>query len=191
MNAHATTQNWFILRGDTQYGPYDYAAMIQLIQKNELYDYNYVWSEHLDGWTPMGELPEFSRDRFARIIENNLPVKSAFITRGAPRVDTKIPVYGHNNRAFFDGTVLSLSENGALILLNTPLLNPQDEINLHFRECDENGTPFNIKATVVRKNFNRKRLNVKSGLTYAVRFDSVNDLASKELHNLVHTKLGG
>lgn len=189
MTTATETQNWFILRGDNKYGPYDYQTMIVLIQKNELYDYNYVWSDHLDGWSLLGELPEFSRDRFARIIENNLPMKKAFIERKGERVETSIPVYGHDERTFFDGFVVSLSVSGALVLLNNPLLNPGEEITLHFR----GGTPFNLKAEIIRKNFNRKRINVKSGLHYAVRFLPLNDLATKELQKIIQNsnKQGG
>lgn len=176
-----TLNQWYILRGENKYGPFQYAAMINMLQKNELYDYNYVWAPHMDSWTLLGELEEFSKDRLARLIENNTELRrNAFVTRGAPRAAVRIPVYGHNGQLFFDGTALSLSANGALLLLNSPLLLPEQRLLIHFRPGGENPEPFNACAVIVRKNFTRTRINVKSGLHYAVRFTEVSR-AGKEI----------
>lgn len=176
---------WYILRGETKYGPFEYGAMIRMLQTNELYDYNYVWAPHLDSWTLLNEIPDFSRDRLARLIENNAEVKSAFITRKAPRVDRTIPVYGHNNHLFFDGHSMSLSESGALLMLNTPLLLPGQDLLIHFREDERNPKAFNATAQIVRKNFTRSRLNVKSGLQYAIKFVQVSPFGREALHSFV------
>jgi PilZ domain len=157
------------------------------MQTNELYDYNYVWAPHMDGWSLVGEVPEFSKDRLARLIENNSELKNAFFKREADRRNVKIPVYGHNNHLFFDGHALSVSENGALLLLNSPLLLPEQDIILHFKAEETNSTPFNVAAKIMRKNFTRTRINVKSGLHYAVRFTKFSEFAKQTLKQLVHT----
>lgn len=179
---------WYVLRGETKYGPFEYGAMIRMLQTNELYDYNYIWAPHLESWTLLNEIPDFSRDRLARLIENNAEVKSAFITRTSPRVDVTIQVYGHNNHLFFDGHSLSLSESGALLMLNTPLLLPGQDLLIHFREDDQNSRAFNTTAQIVRKNFTRNRLNVKSGLQYAVKFQQVSQSGREALKNFVENK---
>jgi hypothetical protein len=186
MLAQSESRNqWYILRGETKYGPFEYGAMIRMLQTNELYDYNYVWAPHLDSWTLLNEIPDFSRDRLARLIENNADVKSAFITRKAPRVDRTIPIYGHNNHLFFDGHSLSLSESGALLMLNTPLLLPGQDLLIHFREDERNPQAFNATAQIVRKNFTRSRLNVKSGLQYAIKFVQVSPVGREALQSFV------
>lgn len=182
---------WYILRGESKYGPFEYMAMIQLMQKNELYDYNYVWAPHLESWTLAGELAEFSQDRVARLIENGvLQPTGSFIDRQADRADVSIPVYGHNGHLFFDGQSLSVSQNGALLLLNTPLLLPGQEVQVHFRGLSPNHAAFNVRAQIVRKNFTRTRINVKSGLHYAVRFIQVSPTGADVLKELVkeHSK---
>lgn len=176
---------WYVLRGENKYGPFEYSAMIRMLQKNEIYDYNYVWAPHLDSWSLLGELADFSKDRLARLIENNAEMKKAFITRAFPRVDKVIPVYGHNDHLFFDGQTLSVSENGSLLLLNTPLMLPGQTLTLHYKSVRDTGAAFNVKAEIVRKNFTRTRINVKSGLHYAVRFLEVSPAGKEVLKNIV------
>lgn len=186
MLATAQTNNqWFVLRGDDKYGPFQYNAMIRMLQKNELFEYNYVWAPHLETWTLLGELQDFSRDRLARLIENNDEMKNAFTQRGCERANVIVPVYGHNEYLLFDGQTLSVSENGALLLLNSPLLLPNQQVLLHFRTSELNSVPFNATATIVRKNFHRSRINVKSGLHYAVRFVEVSEAGKTQLKDLV------
>lgn len=176
---------WFVLRGETKYGPYEYGAMLALIQKGELFDYNYVWSPGMDNWSLLGDTPEFSKDRLALLIQTKDPISHAFFVRGADRADVKIPIYGHNDHYFFDGECLSLSDNGALVLLNNPLLLPGHPIFLHFRSNEILENSFNVLAQIVRKNFSRQRLNVKSGLHYAIRFLKVQEPAQAEITSLI------
>lgn len=178
-----TTDQWYILRGDLKYGPYAYKAMISMIQNSELQDYNYAWAPHLESWALVGELPEFSKDRLCRLIETKDHLAGSIKDRKAPRVNIEIPVWAHNDNVFFDGQTLSLSENGALLLLNNPLLQPGEKILVNIRAADKNSEPFNVLCEVIRKNYSKQRLNVKSGLHYAVRFLSVPEIGKKQLEN--------
>lgn len=184
-----TMNQWFILRGENKYGPFEYAAMIRMMQDNELYDYNYVWAPHLESWTLVGDVQDFSKDRLARLIENNSEVRGSFKDRGADRIDVLIPIYGHNDHLFFDGQTLSLSANGALLLLNTPLMLPGQDLLLHFRRDETNPQAFNMKAQIVRKNFTRTRMNVKSGLHYAVRFTQTSRTGQEAIEKMVKEQI--
>lgn len=187
--ATGTHQEWYILRGEMKYGPYEYGALISMIQTGELYDYNYVWSQHLDSWMLLGDVEEFTKDRLARLAQTQDPLAGAFIKRGSPRVEVNLDVYAHNNANFFDGKCLSISENGALLLLNDPLLLPGQEIVIHFRGHSKNNpTAFNVKAEIIRKNFSKQRINVKSGLHYAVRFLQVQKTGQDQIKNLLLKK---
>ncbi|MBV2167184.1 MAG: PilZ domain-containing protein [Bdellovibrio sp.] len=176
-----TNDQWYILRGEMKYGPYDYKSLITMIQNSELYDYNYVWASHLENWTLLGDLQEFSKDRLCRLIETKDHLAGVFKERQFPRVNLEVPIYAHNDHSFFDGHTLSVSENGALVLLNDPLLLPGQKILLHFRSSEENPQTFNVLCEVVRKNYSKQRLNVKSGLHYAVRFLQVQDQGKAQL----------
>lgn len=187
-NLTTPLKDWYILRGEMKYGPYEYSALIHMIQTGEVYDYNYVWAPHMESWTLLGDIQEFSKDRLARLIQTQDHLSGAFIKRGSPRVDVNIDVYAHNDSNFFDGQCLSISENGALVLLNDPLLLPGQEIVIHFRNDKNISTGFNAKAEVIRKNFTKQRLNVKSGLHYAVRFLQVQKSGQDQIKNLLLKK---
>jgi len=181
-------QEWYILRGEMKYGPYEYSALIHMIQTGELYDYNYVWASHMESWMLLGDIEEFSKDRLARLIQTQDHITGSFIKRGSPRIDCDIEVYAHNELNFFDGTCTSISDNGALVLLNDPLLLPGQEIVIHFRKGANNPTGFNVKAEVIRKNFTKQRINVKSGLHYAVRFLQVQKSGQDDIKTMLLKK---
>lgn len=188
-DAAPKNSQWYILRGEMKYGPYDYAVIINMLQKGEVQDYNYVWAAHLSSWTLLGDVPDFSRDRLAGLITSRDQAKHGFIIREFARKDIVVPVYGHNEHYFFDGESLSLSENGALVLLNTPLLVPGQDVVIHFRMPSENSKnkmeSFNTIAQIVRKNFTKQRINVKSGLHYAVRFLQMPERGQQHLKKII------
>lgn len=178
---------WYVLRGEMKYGPYEYGVLIHMLQKGEVQDYNYAWAPHLEKWTLIGELPEFSKDRLNILLNSkDQNVKGAFFQRQHDRLDLKTPVYGHNEHQFFDGETISVSENGALVLLNTPLLLPGQDILIHFLTSDKNSKGFNIIARIVRKNFTKQRINVKSGLHYALRFEQISDLGKMQIKKILN-----
>ncbi|MCB0369307.1 MAG: DUF4339 domain-containing protein [Bdellovibrionales bacterium] len=176
---------WFILRGENKFGPFEYTSMLDMIQNGELFDYNYIWANHLEGWMPLGEVPEFSKDRLALLIKSKDPMSLSFFQRGADRAEVKIPVYGYNESYFFDGQTLSVSVNGALVMINNPLLLPGQKVLLHFKECEVSPKSFNVLGQIVRKNFSRQRLNVKSGIHYAVKFLETQEWGEDQLKHLV------
>ncbi|MFZ3231379.1 MAG: PilZ domain-containing protein [Pseudobdellovibrio sp.] len=177
--------NWFVLLGDQKYGPYNYKTMINMIQTNQLMDYNYAWAAHLESWTPIHQLEEFSKDRFQLLLQKESDYLSSFIKRDKPRVDVHIPLLGHNSIRFFDGIVTSLSESGALCLLNTPLVQVSDLLKIHIKANDQSDVAFNIEAEVIRKNFSKERLNSKSGLYYAIRFNDIHSVGLNQIQKLV------
>lgn len=176
---------WYILRGENKFGPFEYGAMLSMIQKGELFDYNYIWTEGMDNWVMLGEVDAFSKDRLALLIQTKDPISHAFLQRAADRADVKIPVLAHDEQHFFDGNCISISENGALVLFNNPLLLPGQTVYLHFKSTEFIENSFNVLAQIVRKNFSRQRLNVKSGLNYAIRFVEVQEIGQKEIQSLI------
>lgn len=183
-----SAQTWYVLRGEMKYGPYEYKSLITMLQNGELYDYNFIWAPHLENWTLLGELPEFSKDRLCRLIETKDHLAGTFKDRKAERRDVVVPVFAHNQEHFFDGHTLSISANGALILMNDPLLLPNQKVLIHFRQSDLNPNSFNVEAEIIRKNFSKQRLNVKSGLHYAVRFLQVPEAGQSQIKNWTSSK---
>lgn len=186
--AHAlkkTESKWYILRGENKFGPYDFQAMLSMIQNGELFDYNYIWSHHLEGWQLLGDVEDFSKDRLALLIKTKDPLSHAFNRRGSDRAEIKVQVHGHNGEFFFDGHITSVSVNGALLLLHNPLLLPGQKLIIHVSQSNVFEKSFNFGCQIVRKNFSRQRLNVKSGLNYAVRFEKMPTYALEQIRHVV------
>jgi len=57
-------------------------------------------------------------------------------SRSCPRSSLSTSVYAHNDKTFFEGQTVSISEGGALITLNNPLLIPSEKILIHFRKTE-------------------------------------------------------
>lgn len=176
-----SSNQWFILRGELKFGPYDYKSVLAMLQKGELFEYNYAWTSHLENWTMLGDIPDFSKDRMCLLLKTSSEISDVFIERTSARVQMTIPLYAHNNHNMFNGQTISLSENGALVLLNDPLLLPGQKVLLNFRSTDENPLPFNVLCEIIRKNYSRQRLNIKSGLHYVVRFLQVQNAGKDQL----------
>lgn len=164
-----STDNWHILNGNQKYGLYTYKNMISMIQKNEVMDFNYVWAPHMTQWTQIHGLKEFSKDRLT-LLKKSPDFADAFLDRKNPRINTLLKVLGHNNKTFFDGQITSISAEGALCLLNTPMVQVGDQIKLQIAPKDQDSVAFNVEAKVIRKNFSNERLNSKSGLYYILNF---------------------
>lgn len=179
MNDNAKT--WYVLVGTQKYGPYAYGRMIEMLQANELMDFNYVWADHLENWTPIYQLEEFSKDRFQLLLQSDSELQTSFTRRKGERVEKKVPFIGHNTVRFFDGELMSISENGALCMINSPLAQVGDNLKLHIQVEGAPELSFNIEAKIIRKMFAKKRLNSKSGLHYAIRFE---DVQSKGLQQI-------
>ncbi len=177
---------WFILKGENKEGPFEYTEVIQKIQNSEVYEYNYAWATHLENWTLIAELPEFSHDRMRNILISNTPVKSIFKQRKHDRVDIEIPILAHNKERLFTGKTTSLSQGGASFLINDPLIYPGNHIVVHF---ESDSGPFRVKAEVLRKSFVNKRINAKSSLHYAVRFLQKPDGAEQIINQMINNNL--
>lgn len=179
-----TTDSWFILKGETKIGPYTYEGMISLLQKNLVYDFDYVWASHMDNWAPISNLPEFSQDRILRIFEKS-NVYKIFSPRGKERVFVKIPIYAHNEKQMWRGEVTSISEGGALILMDNPLLLPEDNITVHFKSSFEAQRPFLCLCSILSKKYLKDRIEHDTQIRYVVRFIGQTESGKKEISRLI------
>lgn len=178
--------NWYVLMGEQKYGPYEYKSIINMIQTNQLMDYNYVWAPHLPSWTQVHQLEEFSKDRFTLLLQKESELLGAFIQREHARKDIDVPLLGHNHTRFFDGQLVSISKVGGLCLLNSPLIQVGDRLKLHIKSSLADTVPFNLECEVLRKNFSKQRLNSKSGLYYAVRFHDIQPVGVQTIQSWIN-----
>jgi len=183
-----TSNEWHVLKGETQYGPYTYEEMIKMSQDKLLFGFDYVWSPHMESWTAMSELAEFSQDRLLRVHDQSKG-SSVFKRREHQRIAVEIPVYIHDNKTLWKGKAENISEAGALILMENPLLLPGDQITLHFKKAGDSKESFNCTAEVLTKRLTKQKIEHDTNLYYAVRFNSISKDAKSELKNYIKQKL--
>ena len=160
---------WFVLKGETQYGPYSYEETIRMLQNKHLFGFDYAWASHLTAWTPFADLHEFSVSRLSDLAQKNV-LENVFNRRQHERVLVNLPVYVHDQNKFWQGQAHNLSEGGALILMKNPTLLPGDLVHLHFRSRTLTETAFNVTAEILSKRLVKDRIQYNTGIHYAVRF---------------------
>ncbi len=180
----ATSNEWHVLKGETQYGPYPYEEVIRMIQNNLVFSFDYVWSPHLENWTPLADLEEFSADRRARLVDQNGD-KDVFNRRSHERVACRLPIYVNDQQTLWEGFAENLSEGGALLLMKNPVLLPGHIVHVHFRSRNPNDVAFNCTAEILTKRLLRTRIQHDTGIHYAVKFLSKSPSGEKQIHNWI------
>jgi hypothetical protein len=180
----ATSNEWHILKGETQYGPYTYEEMIRMMQTNLVYGYDYAWSPHLESWTPLADLEEFSTDRLARLADQNRS-QEVFSQRAHDRVMCVLPCYVNDQQTLWEGTVENLSEGGALILMKNPVLLPGNIVHVHFRSRNEKDMAFNCTAEILTKRLVKARIQHDTGIHYAVKFLSKTSVGDQQIQTWI------
>lgn len=181
----STSNEWHILKGETQYGPYSYEEMLRMMQGKLIFGFDYVWSPHMESWTPLADLEEFSVDRLARLAEKN-PDQEVFSRRQHERVFCRLPVYVNDQHTLWTGVTENLSEGGALILMKNPILLPGNIVHVHFRSRNENDTAFNCTAEILTKRLVKNRIQHDTGIHYAVKFLSKSDFGDLQIQTWIN-----
>lgn len=182
----ATSNEWHVLKGETQYGPYTYEEMIRMMQNNTVFSFDYVWSPHLESWTALADLAEFSPDRLRSLAEKNAGETDAgFNRRQHERVYCQLPVYVNDQQTLWEGTAENLSEGGALILMKNPVLLPGHIVHIHFRSRTNSELSFNCTAEILTKRLVKQRIQHDTGIHYAVKFLQKSPAGEKQIATLL------
>ena len=168
----STSNEWHILKGNTQYGPYTYEQMLLMLQEKTLFGFDYVWSPHMETWAQLGVLAEFSPDRISSLAKNAGNTK-VFINRNHDRANCDWKTYIHNDQKFWLGKIESISLGGALILMENPLLLPGDTLTVHIGKNGDLQIPFNAKGEVLSKRLTKERVTHDSQIYYAFKFNQI------------------
>lgn len=179
----ATSNEWHVLKGEHQFGPYTYEDMVRMKQNSLLFDFDYVWSPHLESWTLAGDLADFSADRMSRLVEKSAN-SDVFSRRQHERLNVDIPAWVHDDVRIWKGCVQNLSEGGALLLIENPLLLPGDVITLHIKAKDQVKAPFNCTAQILNKRLVKTRIQHDTSLHYAVKFLNLTEIGKKQINEL-------
>lgn len=179
----STSNEWHLLKGEDQFGPFDYPEMIRMKQKNLVFDFDYVWSPHLEAWTQVIELPEFSTDRISRLIEKS-PESAVFERRSSPRIQVDLETFVHNNEEMWTAVTETLSLGGALIRIPNPLLLPPEKLTVHIKT--EFG-PLVVLGEIINKRMIKGRIEHDTQIGYVIKFSPIQgEDRSNVLKNIIN-----
>ena len=131
------TRDWFVLRGKKKVGPYAGFEIAQLLQKGEVFEFDYVWTKGFDQWKKVAECKEFRAESLNEIpLFSDEETKQNFFRRRHCRVSHSSSVIIHDNDTVFYGESLDMSSMGARLKLSDGLQRPWpvgSKLYLHFR----------------------------------------------------------
>lgn len=183
----ATSNEWHLQKAGTEYGPYAYEEILKMLQDHHIYESDYVWSPHLDKWTEVGTLAEFSADRISRLVEKSAQ-SGVFNKRKHDRAPCEFTALAHNNSKMWKGRIESISVGGGLILMQNPLLLPGDEVTLHCSENKDLKKSFNARAEILGKRLTKGKIEHDTGIYYAVKFLQLQPVGENQINEFIKEK---
>ncbi len=179
---------WFVLKGDSKFGPFAYVDLIKMLQDKSVFEYDYVWHTGMAGWMRIAETGEFQPETIRKLKNSNeVPqLTEIFFRRRHGRVSHGGSLLVHDNRNVWKGQSLEISGGGAGIIVENAMIKPGQTLFLHFKPCD--GLPsFNSVCEVVSKQF--VHVNERnSPVRYGVKFKELNSHTEKVLADFTNLK---
>lgn len=144
-------EEWFVLKGESKYGPFLYLDLVHMLQDKKLLEYDYVWNLKLEGWRRVADIPEFSEAQIRSLRETGLSkISKVFFRRRYARATFGSSIVMHNNKEIFKGQTLEISAGGAGVVMASGSFEPGQKLFLHFKAGD-GVPPFNATCEVVSR----------------------------------------
>ncbi|MGE4132585.1 MAG: GYF domain-containing protein [Bdellovibrionales bacterium] len=171
---------WFVLKGDHRFGPFEYAEIIRMLQQKVVYPFDFIWHAGLADWTRLTELPEFSTTSVKTLFENGGKKSELFVPRRFKRRQYSGRVIIHDNLTLWKGLGYEISKGGVGITMKNSLVIPGQQVFVHFSAAD--GWPtFNAVCEVVSK----KYVNDTTPIQYGLRFISLSQETQEEFNKRI------
>jgi len=165
-------KQWFVLKGENKYGPFAYLELVRMLQEKNLYEYDYVWTKAMNGWSRVADCADFKSEKIKQLKDSNHPsLEEVFFRRRHARFSYGSSVLVHNNKKVWKGRSIELSPGGAGLYIESRDLEPGQTLFLHFKAGDD-VPPFNAVCSIVSKQY------ASAGSTevkYGVKFTNVSN----------------
>lgn len=180
-------KEWFILRNGSNAGPFSQLELIQMLQEQSLFEYDYIWHQTLNSWKKLAEVDSFKPDRIKALKESgNAEMTEVFFRRRHLRAQYGCSLIVHDNKTIFKGESLEIGAGGAGLLIDNPHLKTGQTVYLHFQPGD-GVPPFNAVCNIVSKQRIESTTNLKP-LRYGVRFTSVSQMIREQIRDYTNNK---
>jgi hypothetical protein len=171
---------WFILKGENQFGPFSYVDVIKMLQQKIVFPFDMIWNANLDSWKRLAEMSEFQQDSIRKLFAQSGKKNDVFVTRQYPRKPFTGRVVVHDNLTIWKGESFEISKGGVGIQMSNSLVAPGQQVIVHFRKTDDWPT-FNAVCEVVSKKF----VSDDSPVQYGLRFMSISQETQEEFYKKV------
>ncbi len=179
-DAHAMGE-WFVLKGENKFGPFGYNDVLKMLQSKSVFPFDHIWHSSMEKWTRIAEIPEFReehiRDVYSRDDKKN---EGVFSERKFKRIQFNGRVICHDNVKLWHGVGFEISKGGVGLTMSNALVNPGQEIHVHFHG-HEDFPPFNALCEVVSKKF----VNDDTPIQYGLRFLNISQDAQEDFYKKV------
>ena len=168
----ADVAEWFVLKGESKFGPFAYSELIKMLQDKSVFEFDYVWHLGLKAWERIATLAEFSPEKirdFRTTTEG--PINEVFFRRRHARAQHGASILVHDNRAVYKGRSIEVSAGGAGIVIENAILQPGEMLYLHFKPAG-NTPPFNATCEIISKSYVNAS-DKSAPVRYGVKFTKI------------------
>lgn len=178
INAHTVTE-WFVLKGENRFGPFDYKEVVRMLQDKVLFPFDFIWHAGMESWKRVAEIAEFSPETIRGLMKKT-ENKDSFVQRRFKRQKFNGRVIVHDNLQLWKGEGFEISRGGVGVTMTNAMVLPGQQLNVHFTSSD--GWPaFNAVCEVVSKKF----VNDNTPVEYGLRFLSMSQEVQEEIFKKV------
>lgn len=177
-NMGSNPEDWFVLRGEDQYGPFSYVEMVKMLQRQQILEFDYIWSQKISTWARVCEVQDFKPERIKKL-KNSAGVSDhdIFFRRKHARAAIGATILVHNNREVWKGRSAEVSAGGAGLLIASDQIQVGQELFLHFKAGDS-VPPFNAVCKIVsKKEYDQQEYR------YGVKFTSISQSVQVAIKN--------
>lgn len=180
---HLKAKAWYMLKDGDNHGPFSQLEIVKMLQKKEIYDFDYLWQESFSQWKQISEIPEFSSESIVQLLNTpEVEKEEIFFRRRHSRATYDTSLVIHNNKSVFKGKSMEIGAGGAGVLIENMVINPGQTLFLHFKP-GSGVPPFNAVCEVVSK-----RLIEGSLYKYGVKFVNITQATRESIQSYATVK---
>ena len=169
---------WFVLKGQSQFGPFTQHEMVRLMQEKSLFEFDFIWNSSMKDWKRLVEVEEFSKENIQSLLKNKT-TKDSFFSRQYERTPFEGRVIVHNQNEMWVASGKEISQGGMGLYIADSMIVPGQVLNFHVKGHGDQET-FNVKGEVVSKQFLKGARGKGQKIEYGVKF-LTDKLSHKEL----------
>lgn len=153
--ATSSQEEWFVLKGDHRFGPYEYLELVRLTQEKSLNDWDFVWTKRFPKWVRIATLNEFKPETIQSLRETMSErlggtLNEVFFRRRYARAAFEGSILVHNNQRLFKGKSIEMGAGGISLVLQDGDLTVGDKVHVHIKPSKD--TPaFNSSCEVMSR----------------------------------------